>query len=220
MRITNQELSAVKRQVRDAAAEKRSAIQEAERAVWSAAACRYAIELLEQRNVQCFAVYAAFRSELETRSLIEWGWDRGITVLLPRTWPKQGRMEFYEAKGWPMLKKGSYGLLEPDPEQAAAFDIATGQIDVVFVPGLAFDRRGGRLGYGGGYYDRFRRRMAGADGQRVSQPPWIGLFFTIQEIDEVPMDSHDCWLDGIITESGLRLPNQAGKRGEGETRQA
>ena len=60
--------------------------------------------------------------------------------------------------------------------------------------------RGGRIGYGGGYYDRAIERLLGKD----IKPRLIGIAFSLQEVDEVPMESHDRFLDGIITENGYR----------------
>ncbi|MNI15577.1 5-formyltetrahydrofolate cyclo-ligase family protein [compost metagenome] len=75
--------------------------------------------------------------------------------------------------------------------------------DVVFVPGLAFDRQGGRLGYGKGYYDRLQASWKQDSGFALKPPVWIGLAFSQQLVPEVPMDGHDAYMDMLITEEGI-----------------
>ncbi|WP_160308964.1 5-formyltetrahydrofolate cyclo-ligase [Paenibacillus sp. DMB20] len=67
---------------------------------------------------------------------------------------------------------------------------------------MAFDRKGGRLGYGGGYYDRLRERLNLQESARGKRSLWIGLAYEIQLMDKVPTESHDLRLDGLITENG------------------
>jgi 5-formyltetrahydrofolate cyclo-ligase len=91
------------------------------------------------------------------------------------------------------LVQGSFDLLEPHPERPARLP------DVVLAPLLAFDRRGGRLGYGMGYYDRTLAHLR-ARGRR---PLAIGIAFAAQEVGEVPTGPDDVPLDGVITEHAL-----------------
>ncbi len=88
------------------------------------------------------------------------------------------------------LVKGSYGILEPRAERAEPFDIH--QIDLVLVPGLAFDRQGRRLGRGKGYYDRF---LASLD----SRTKRFGLCFDFQLVKQVPSSEHDACVHEVIT---------------------
>ena len=102
------------------------------------------------------ATYLSFPHEFQTQGLIDQVLKDGKKVLIPKTYPK-GRMEFvvYDPQ---QLKKTSFGLLEPqgDLEVVDAY-----QIDLIHVPGLAFTREGYRIGYGGGYYDRYLENFAG-----------------------------------------------------------
>ncbi|GHT10845.1 hypothetical protein FACS1894170_03630 [Planctomycetales bacterium] len=93
------------------------------------------------------------------------------------------------------LAAGQYGILEPLPSIADSplRQVSTTDIDVVFVPGLAFDRSGNRLGRGKGYYDRFLRQLK-------PEAVKIGLAFECQIFDKIPTDSNDVQLDGIVTE--------------------
>jgi 5-formyltetrahydrofolate cyclo-ligase len=144
--------------------------------------------------------YVPFRSELDTRALIAEAWAGGSSVLLPRVIRASGTMSLHQVRSWEELAPGSYGI----PEPAAGDAALTEQIimpDVVFVPGLAFDRTGGRLGYGAGYYDRLR---AAWEKQLPANPPlWVGLAYGVQLLPEVPMDDHDAYMDMLITEEGI-----------------
>lgn len=74
---------------------------------------------------------------------------------------------------------------------------------MVFVPGLAFDSRGGRLGYGRGYYDRLRAAWEAELPETARPPVWAGLAYGLQLVQEVPMDDHDAYMDMLITEDGI-----------------
>ena len=102
------------------------------------------------------ATYLSFPHEFQTQGLIDQVLKDGKKVLIPKTYPK-GRMEFvvYNPQ---QLKKTSFGLLEPQGELKVVDD---SQIDLIHVPGLAFTREGYRIGYGGGYYDRYLENFTG-----------------------------------------------------------
>lgn len=150
-------------------------------------------------------IYVPFRSELDSRPLIEWAWDAGIEVLVPRTIPSSRSMELYLLQHWGQLAPGAYGIPEPNP--AAAVRRGDAAPDIVWVPGLAFDKKGGRLGYGGGYYDRLHDKLnrplqMSDSGMPSKRTMWMGLAYDFQVIDEVPMDRHDAVLDGLVTNQG------------------
>jgi len=213
VRNSGDKVTEQKKSERSIAASRRNSLAAGERKLLSEQASQAAIEWLVLRQASSFMAYTAFRSELETRLLLEWGWRNGLTVIIPRTIPEKKAMELYCIQGWESLSPGSYGLMEPDPLKAARFELDERLPDTVFVPGLAFDHEGGRLGYGGGYYDRFRHRIAEcATRQSVPVPPWIGMGFNIQWVEQVPMESHDAKLDGVITESGLEWVSDAYNR--------
>lgn len=187
--------------LRKAMAALRDAVPPDERRSRSEAACRHAAEWLASSGVECFLAYASFRSELDTSPLLAWGWRRGAAVLLPACRPADRSMALYRVRSRAELSPGAYGLLEPDPARAEPWhDYAA--IGAVFVPGLAFAPDGGRLGYGGGYYDRFAERMRGA-GNAETPAYWMGLCFEAQLIAEVPSEPHDAKIDGVVTEQGV-----------------
>ena len=108
------------------------------------------------KEAKVIATYLSFPHEFQTQGLIDQALKDGKKVLIPKTYPK-GRMEFvvYNPQ---QLKKTSFGLLEPQGDLEV---VDTSRIDLIHVPGLAFTTEGYRIGYGGGYYDRYLENFAG-----------------------------------------------------------
>ena len=108
------------------------------------------------QEAKIIATYLSFPHEFQTQELIEQALKDGKKVLIPKTYPK-GRMEFvvYNPQ---QLVKTSFGLLEPQGELEV---VEASQIDLIHVPGLSFTREGYRIGYGGGYYDRYLEHFTG-----------------------------------------------------------
>lgn len=108
------------------------------------------------QEAKVVATYLSFPHEFQTQGLIDQALKDGKKVLIPKTYPK-GRMEFvvYDPQ---QLVKTSFGLLEPQGDLEV---VDLSQIDLIHVPGLAFTTEGYRIGYGGGYYDRYLEHFAG-----------------------------------------------------------
>ena len=108
------------------------------------------------QEAKVIATYLSFPHEFQTQGLIDQALKDGKKVLIPKTYPK-GRMEFvvYDPQ---QLVKTSFGLLEPQGDLEV---VDTSRIDLIHVPGLAFTTEGYRIGYGGGYYDRYLEHFAG-----------------------------------------------------------
>ena len=141
------------------------------------------------RDAKCVALYAAFRNELPTRSLFDAILDCGKQALFPRCIAES--LEFAPVGSWAELVEGAYGTQEPpasSPSRRLAAD------DLVLVPGLGFDRRGGRLGRGRGYYDR-----AFASG---TVPFLCGLAYAAQIVESIPTGRYDVPMNAIATENG------------------
>lgn len=183
----------------------RDALPPEDRAERSRRICRQALAVLRQwresgaedgREDRAVLVYVPFRSEADTWPLIRELWREGVPVAAPKTDPRSGELALYRIEGERQLKPGAWGISEPDPDRCEPVDPAG--IGAVIVPGLAFDRRGGRLGYGAGYYDRlFRAFRAGG-----RMPLAIGFAFAAQLVDRVPMEPHDVPVDRVVTEEG------------------
>lgn len=139
------------------------------------------------------SAYWPIRSEVDLRPLIGLLRARGQAVALPQVTP-DGLVFRLAAEG-AALSPGGFGLSEPGPGSAIV------EPRVLLVPLAAFDRRGHRIGYGKGYYDRALARLD-VTGRTLA----LGIAFTIQEIPLVPAGPHDRSLDGIVTEAGLIHP--------------
>ena len=108
------------------------------------------------QEAKVIATYLSFPHEFQTQELIEQALKDSKKVLIPKTYPK-GRMDFvvYDPQ---QLVKTSFGLLEPQGDLEV---VDASQIDLIHVPGLAFTTEGYRIGYGGGYYDRYLEHFSG-----------------------------------------------------------
>jgi len=148
-------------------------------------------------QARCVALFAPLPPEPDVKLLIEEAWAEGKQVVLPlmikhKTGPE---LDWHEVTDWDeVVLPGPFGLREPDPLRCPR--IAATDIDCAFVPGLAFDHAGFRLGRGGGFYDYFLSR-APAD------LPRFGLMFDCQRVPEVPRETHDQALKLFITENKI-----------------
>ncbi len=154
---------------------------------------RMAGHVLAAGTVPAGTIVAGFwplPGEIDTRPLLLALAGRGHSVALPVT-PAPGQaLSFRRWRPGAALKPGRFGTFEPTGEGAVP--------TVLLVPLLAFDRRGGRLGYGGGYYDRTLEAL----GANVMT---IGCGFAAQEVDMVPTDTHDRFMNAVATEAGMLL---------------
>ncbi|MEW6719205.1 MAG: 5-formyltetrahydrofolate cyclo-ligase [Thermodesulfobacteriota bacterium] len=147
------------------------------------------------------AIYNAVRGEIGTDRIREACMAAGATVYYPCV-AGEGKLEFRphrDGDGW---VEGPYGIPEPLhwPERPPR----TGGFDLVVVPGVAFDRAGRRLGQGLGYYDRFLEGLPG-------NVPRVGLAYSEQVVEEVPVDERDVPVHALATEEGvIRFPSAAG----------
>jgi len=141
--------------------------------------------------------YVPFRSEVNVRPLIEQLWRGGYRVAAPKVNRENRMMECYVIEGTVDLIPGAWGILEPRADKPRLG--LEERIDAVIVPGLAFDREGGRLGYGAGFYDRFFR---GLEAVGLPMPVRIGVCYEDQIVPKVPMETHDYAVDWVVTENG------------------
>ena len=157
------------------------------------------------RQAATVALYASLPGEVATATLISTAWAEGRRLLLPRV-VGEGDLVFVEHLPDVPLVGGAFGVLEP-PGHARVVDLD--EAELILVPGLAFDRRGGRLGRGAGYYDRAlagiglpaaRRATADRDG---SVPRTMGVAFDRQLVDEVPMGEQDVRMEAVVSPSAV-----------------
>ncbi|MCD9023608.1 5-formyltetrahydrofolate cyclo-ligase [Cohnella silvisoli] len=142
--------------------------------------------------------YGPFRSEASALPLINKCWKMGDQIFAPRILPGGEGMELRKVEALSNWIPGKWGVPEPDPLHTS---IRNGMqpLDAVLVPGIAFNEIGGRLGYGGGYYDRL---YAGEQGTNHSETTlWIGFAFASQVVrDPLPSEPHDLRLSGLATD--------------------
>ncbi|WHX99319.1 5-formyltetrahydrofolate cyclo-ligase [Neobacillus sp. DY30] len=126
--------------------------------------------------------------EVDTFQIIRKAWEAGKVVVVPKCDPKVKTLSFWRITEFSQLESVFYGLLEPKIEETT--EVKPEDIDLLFVPGLAYTREGFRLGFGGGYYDRYLENYPGKT---------ISLAFHIQVIPQFPVEKHDIPVSKIIT---------------------
>jgi len=169
----------------------------ADRATASLEMCRIAAQLPAFIEARCVALFAPLPSEPDIHPLIEEAWAQGKRVVLPRMIQDDShpRLEWRAVVQWgEVIEPGPFGLREPDPSLCSLVEAQ--EVNCVFVPGLAFDDQGFRLGRGGGFYDYFL-------GHAPTDLPRFGLMFRCQRVAAVPREPHDQALPVVITEDGL-----------------
>jgi 5-formyltetrahydrofolate cyclo-ligase len=167
-----------------------------QRAAWSRLIRENIVGLAAVAEAKHVMIYASFRSEVATMPLFDLFLRRDMLVSAPLTLVQERRLLPYRITDPSLdLRPGYCGIAEPDSGRLSPIDPAG--IDVVLVPGAVFDGNGGRLGYGGGYYDRFLAH----DAPRALR---IGLAFEMQVIDRVPVLDHDVKMHYLITEQMIR----------------
>lgn len=142
--------------------------------------------------------YISFGSEVSTRELIKKAMKDGKLVYVPRV--NGDTMEFYRFEEWNALVESKQGILEPEKNPAKRFpydlhvSLDRAQDCVFIVPGLAFDKKCNRLGYGGGYYDKYLKTFV----KRMT----LGVAYSEQIVDSVPVTNRDEALDLVVTPTG------------------
>ena len=149
------------------------------------------IALDEYADAQWLHTYVSRDGEVDTHALIRLSLERCKRVVVPVVRSGSCVLQHAEIQDLEQLQAGPWGLRQPALEYPYRFE-ALEKIDLVVVPGLAFDERGFRLGLGGGYYDRFLSRI---------QVPKIGLTYTSLFLRQLPVEHHDVRVDIVLTES-------------------
>lgn len=143
------------------------------------------LKLLNKSNY--FMIYYSVRNEANTVQMINYLLKAGKTVALPVC--TQGRdLKAVAINNLSQLQPASFGLMEPSPGSPL---IANDQLQLIVIPGVAFDEKGHRLGHGAGYYDRFLSKTPNAFK--------LGLAYDFQLVPEVPAESHDIKMNGLLT---------------------
>lgn len=135
-------------------------------------------------------VYAAYGSEVVTKGIIEYALWLRKRVYCPKVLSEE-EMDFYEIFSYQDLKPGYHGIPEPEGRKATAYETGNGET-LMLMPGVCFDERGHRIGYGKGYYDRYLSRTSGMIK--------MALAYEEQVKDSIPCDEQDICYDLLVTE--------------------
>ncbi|MCM3783717.1 5-formyltetrahydrofolate cyclo-ligase [Neobacillus mesonae] len=155
--------------------------------------------------------YLAYRSEADTSVMLKHFSEQKDTVLVPKVNYDSSLMELRVIHGMDDTETGRWGIPEPGSHTEVWGRERWTDIDMVIVPGLAYDPEGGRIGYGGGYYDRFAGELRSRSselrlsGQNASLPVYAGLVLPGQLLPpkEIPMEPQDFRLNLLFTERGV-----------------
>lgn len=189
-----------KRALRERVRLTRDAAGPENRREWSTRICHHLLRECDLVGPGNVLSYAGFGSEIDTLPFNREILERGLALILPRVDRASGGLVLHAVRDLEAdLEPGVWGIREPDPRRCEV--IAPSAIEWMLLPGLAFDRHGGRLGYGGGFYDRLLPKL----------PPLkrVAAAFHCQIVDHVPRGPHDVSMDLVITESGKAFPPAA-----------
>ncbi len=157
--------------------------------------CRRFLDLIEKIKSETIFLYVSFRSEVDTHGLIERLLAENKIVAVPLVSLHDRKMTAIRLVDPKTdLVPGYYDILEPRKELVAERSIEHRSIDIVVLPGSVFDESGGRLGYGGGFYDRFLANEISPSATRIA------LAYDFQVKKKIAQESHDQPVDYIITE--------------------
>ncbi|PIE60350.1 MAG: 5-formyltetrahydrofolate cyclo-ligase [Desulfobulbus propionicus] len=186
-----------KKQLRKEVMRRRDNLTYAERKKKSYAITQQFIASTGWKKAKTFFIYNHLRSEVQTDEIIRHLCINGKTICVPYVDVTEKKMFAIKIKNRKSdLTCGYMGIAEPKKELVADGVIDPESIDIALIPGVAFDNRGGRLGYGGGYYDRFFQK-------KLLPTKKIGLAYTTQVLQAVPEEPHDVLMDILITEERI-----------------
>ena len=185
-----------KAEARSCALDARGALPEAERERLAEAVCARALGLPELAAAGTVMLFASFRTELDTAPIAEWVVRAGKTLCLPRVLGPRLMRTYAVTDLAADLVPGKWDI--PEPREGLP-EVAPETIDLVFVPGSAFDEEGRRCGYGGGFYDNYLPLTR-------SGTPWVALAFEVQVVPLICCEPHDLSVTAIVTERRVIRP--------------
>jgi 5-formyltetrahydrofolate cyclo-ligase len=159
--------------------------------------CARFMALPEYQRARTVMFYVDVRTEVRTRQDLATALTHGKTIVVP--WCNdQGELELFRLESMEDLALGMYKILEPKTElrNLPERQVDVKSLDIVMVPGVAFTRAGARMGHGKGYYDKLLEHAR-------PDAPLVALAFECQLFPEIPTQSHDVFMDKIITEKGV-----------------
>jgi 5-formyltetrahydrofolate cyclo-ligase len=180
-----------KQQLRKRMLDKRAQITEEEQERRSLAIVERLLELPDIQTASRIFTFLSFGHEVNLDAFVTACMNGRKEVYVPKTYIKEKKMIPYRLSGLRDLHVGGYGIREPDEQKC---EVWQGEpFDVVIVPGVAFTSQGERLGYGGGFYDRFFSQF-------TQLPTLIAACYDMQFVPSIPTEAHDYRMDKIVTE--------------------
>lgn len=154
------------------------------------------MDLPEYEKAGTVMFYVDVRDEVRTRQALPKALASGKRIVVP--YCLDGELELFWLENMEELELGMYRILEPKVElrDVAAKRLTPTDLDLVMVPGVAFDRNGGRTGHGKGYYDKLLQHAR-------KDAPLVALSFECQLFEEIPAESHDIFMDKVVTEDAV-----------------
>ncbi|MBS7527003.1 5-formyltetrahydrofolate cyclo-ligase [Fusibacter paucivorans] len=183
-----------KKQLRQQMIKKRNTLDANTLSTYSLSIAQHLSNLVFFNTARAVAGFVDFRNEVQMEPILQHLLNKSTPLMLPRISDDGTQMHFYQVDSLAHLVKSRLGIMEPDPQKCVLGDLS--QLTLVLTPGVAFTRDGYRLGYGGGYYDRFFQSL----GEDVLR---IGLAFDLQIVQSIPVEPHDIRLHGYVTENGF-----------------
>jgi 5-formyltetrahydrofolate cyclo-ligase len=164
------------------------------------------VSLPEYSAARTVMYYVDVRTEVRTRQFLPEALTHHKKIVVP--YCVEGELELFWLQNMEELAVGMYKILEPKPELRSLPEkkVAVADLDLIMVPGVAFDRTGARMGHGFGYYDKLLERAR-------PDTPLIALAFECQLFPEIPTQEHDIFMDKIVTEKAIY--EGRGRRGRG-----
>ena len=147
--------------------------------------------LINEIKNKFVGTYISFRNELDTKKLNQYLLEKGLKLALPAIDFENKEINFFMYDKDTELIENKFSILEPKNKDEVIFP------KIIFIPLLGYSKSGFRLGYGGGYYDKYLSKNGIGDVKK------IGIAFSFQEVDEIPVEDHDERLDWILTEKHL-----------------
>lgn len=149
----------------------------------------------EWKNAKTIALTVSRFPEVDTWQLIRKGWEEGKKIVVPKCYPEKKEMLFYQISAFDELETVYHDLYEPIEGKTKR--IENDEIDLLIVPGLAFNCTGYRIGFGGGYYDRFLMNYNGLA---------VSVAFSEQIVNQLPTENHDLPVQKIYTDQNIICP--------------
>lgn len=158
--------------------------------------CEKFAALPEYAVAKTVMFYVDVRTEVRTRGYLSTALSHGKKIVVP--YCVDGELELFWLRNMDDLAIGAYKILEPKPELRPLPEhrVEVSELDLIMVPGVAFDRDGARMGHGFGYYDKLLHKAR-------PDAPLVALAFECQLFPIIPMQSHDIFMDKVITETTI-----------------